>query len=265
MRLLTAGVEVRFLYHPMAFSAYLITKPNIMYTAGSLSHSMQTLNSGHSPFVTLEVFSLEIGLACSIFVGLMYLASQLNKVHTFAEQKEVSVFLATVFSYVLLVQGFLKTPLMLAYPVLSTGFGYNYYFILTQYTSFLESLIAISGGFILFFSISLIRKNQDQHLMEYPILFVLSVWFLQLLVLSNHLLITFVGLVGFSLNLYVMIMMFGPSTNLNARPMLINPAARHEASIKYFYLSTFSSSLVLLSVALFYTLAQTGNFLELNQ
>src|ERR1700712_1355202 len=100
MRLLTAGVEVRFLYHPMAFSAYLITKPNIMYTAGSFPNSMQTLNSGHSLFVTLEVFSLEIGLACSIFVGLMYLASQLNKVHTFAEQKEVSVFLATVFSYV---------------------------------------------------------------------------------------------------------------------------------------------------------------------
>jgi len=138
--------------------------------------------------------------------------------------------------------------------------GYNHYFILTAYTSFLESLIAISGGFILYFSIHSIQKNQDQHLMEYPILFVLSIWFLQLLVLANHLLITFIGLVGFSLNLYVMIMMFGPNTNFHPQPMLLNASARHEASIKYFYLSTFSSSLVLLSVALFYTLAQTGNF-----
>jgi len=67
-------------------------------------------NAGHSVFVTLQVFSLEIGLACSIFFGLMYLASQLSQVHTFAEQKKVSVFLATIFSYVLLFQGFLKTP-----------------------------------------------------------------------------------------------------------------------------------------------------------
>ncbi len=94
---------------------------------------------------------------------------------------------------------------------------------------------------------------------------------MQLLVLSNHLLITFIGLVGFSLNLYVMIMLFGPTTELTsgshstAKVGGINQIARQEASVKYFYLSTFSSSLVLLSLVLFYTLAQTVNLVELNQ
>jgi NADH:ubiquinone oxidoreductase subunit 2 (subunit N) len=64
-----------------------------------------------------------------------------------------------------------------------------------------------------------------------------------------------------------MIMIFGPTTLVTSTPQdgfKINDLARHEASIKYFYLSTFSSSLVLISAVLFYTLAQTGNFIELN-
>lgn len=101
---------------------------------------------------------------------------------------------------------------------------------------------------------------------------------MQILVLSNHLLITFIGLVGFSLNLYVMIMLFGPTngpTTTTTTGMLgfrstdqigrINQIARQEASIKYFYLSTFSSSLILLSLVLFYTLTQTVNLVELQQ
>lgn len=100
---------------------------------------------------------------------------------------------------------------------------------------------------------------------------------MQILVLSNHLLITFIGLVGFSLNLYVMIMLFGPTNGptTTTTGMLgfrstdqigrINQIARQEASIKYFYLSTFSSSLILLSLVLFYTLTQTVNLVELQQ
>ncbi len=40
---------------------------------------------------------------------------------------------------------------------------------------------------------------------------------------------------------------------------------RQESSVKYFYLSTYNSSLILLSVVLLYALAQTVNLSELNQ
>ncbi len=38
----------------------------------------------------------------------------------------------------------------------------------------MEGLVALAGGFLLYFSIRLIQTNRAQHLMEYPILFTLS-------------------------------------------------------------------------------------------
>ena len=67
------------------------------------------------------------------------------------------------------------------------------------------------------------------------------------------------GLIGFSVVLYVLIMMFG-SSHQTYRDMLTNTA--HEASIKYFYLSAFSSALILVSIALLYTTTRTLVFPE---
>jgi NADH:ubiquinone oxidoreductase subunit 2 (subunit N) len=62
------------------------------------------------------------------------------------------------------------------------------------------------------------------------------------------------GLVGFSITLYVLIMMFGTEPRTNRRGVF---DTAKEASIKYFYLSAFSSALILLSFALIYTTTRT--------
>jgi NADH:ubiquinone oxidoreductase subunit 2 (subunit N) len=67
------------------------------------------------------------------------------------------------------------------------------------------------------------------------------------------------GLIGFSVILYVLIMMFGSSPQ-TSESLLTNTA--HEASIKYFYLSAFSSALILISIALIYTTTRTLVFPE---
>ena len=95
--------------------------------------------------------------------------------------------------------------------------------------------------------------------MEYPFLLTLSTWFLLILVAANHFLILVMGLIGFSVNLYVLIMMFGSNAQSPENPLF---DATHEASIKYFYLSAFSSALILISVALFYTTTRTLVFPE---
>lgn len=232
--------------------------------------------SGQAFLDILQIFYCEIALALAVFAALLFLASKLNQNLTFMEQKEISISLTLFFSFFLLIQGCFKVAFFFPF-ALSDLLASNYYFLLNHYTCFLESLLAFSGGFLLYFSLRLIRINLTQHLMEYPILFAFGIWFLQILVLSNHLLITFIGLVGFSLNLYVMIMLFGPTNGptTTTTGMLgfrstdqigrINQIARQEASIKYFYLSTFSSSLILLSLVLFYTLTQTVNLVELQQ
>lgn len=82
----------------------------------------------------------------------------------------------------------------------------------------------------------------------------------------------FLAIVGFSLSLYVLIMMFWSETK-GAYTAAFLPSTTtyqfepfeqaHEASLKYFYLSAFSSSLILLSSAIFYTMTQTVSFDEL--
>jgi proton-translocating NADH-quinone oxidoreductase chain N len=67
------------------------------------------------------------------------------------------------------------------------------------------------------------------------------------------------GLVGFSVLLYVLIMMFGSSPQPYESTL---PNTAHEASIKYFYLSAFSSALILIALALLYTTTRTLVFPE---
>jgi NADH:ubiquinone oxidoreductase subunit 2 (subunit N) len=95
--------------------------------------------------------------------------------------------------------------------------------------------------------------------MEYPFLVSLSSWFLIILLAANHFLVLVTGLVGFSVTLYVLIMMFGSSPQTHEIDL---PNTAHEASIKYFYLSAFSSALILIAVALIYTTTRTLVFSE---
>jgi len=88
-------------------------------------------------------------------------------------------------------------------------------------------------------------------MLEYPFTFVLSLLFMLLLVSSCHLIAAFISIVGFSLGVYVLILSDAPT------------AIAREAGIKYFYLSTASSGLMIYGIFLLFVSAGTCNFIEL--
>lgn len=79
----------------------------------------------------------------------------------------------------------------------------------------------------------------------------LTTFFMLLLVSADHVMSSFLSLVGFSLGLYVLILY-----DANQRPS-------REAGLKYYYLSTLSSGFILYGMLLIYSLTGTGNFEEL--
>src|ERR1700712_4261031 len=87
--------------------------------------------------------------------------------------------------------------------------------------------------------------------MEYPILILLTTVFLLILISSYNLMTLFLAIIGFSLNIYVLLLFDS-----------FNHASR-EAGIKYFYLSTFSSGLIISGIFFAYFLFQNTNFLSI--
>jgi len=120
------------------------------------------------------------------------------------------------------------------------------------YVVLLKLLTVVTGGFILAQSHNYL-VNHPRHLLEYPIILTTAIFFMLLLVGSNHLVSAFLSLVGFSLNLYVLILFDAPS------------AIAREAGVKYFYLSTISSGLILYGIFLLFVILGTGNFYEMQQ
>ncbi len=87
--------------------------------------------------------------------------------------------------------------------------------------------------------------------MEYPILLLLTTDFLLLLVSSYNLMTLFLSLIGFSLNVYVLLLYDS-----------FNHASR-EAGIKYFYLSTFSSGLIISGIFFAYLVFHNLSFISI--
>lgn len=125
------------------------------------------------------------------------------------------------------------------------------YAVTSTYVVALKLLTTITGRFILVGS-SKYMSTHTRHLLEYPIVLTLAVLFMLLLVGSNHLVSSFISLVGFSLNLYVLILFDATS------------AVAREAGVKYFYLSTISSGLILYGIFLVYVVLGTGHFYEMH-
>lgn len=126
------------------------------------------------------------------------------------------------------------------------------YFVVSLYATALKLLTIYAVVFILIRS-GLYLEDHRRHLLEYTTIMVLSLLFMAFLIGSSHLIACFLALVGFSLNLYVLI--FFDATAAIAR----------EAGIKYFYLSTLSSGLVLYGVFLVFLSLCTGQFHEVGQ
>lgn len=118
------------------------------------------------------------------------------------------------------------------------------------YSPLLKILTLLCASFILASSKRYIREH-SRHLLEYPLIFSLATLFLLLMIDATDLLSAFFALVGFSLNLYVLILFDAPY------------AAAREAGIKYYYLSTFSSGLILYGIFLIFALTGATQFEEI--
>jgi NADH-quinone oxidoreductase subunit N len=112
-------------------------------------------------------------------------------------------------------------------------------------------LLVLTARFVLWFSR---RYMSDRaHRLEYPLMLMLAIFFMLLLLSSNHLVSAFLSLVGFSLNLYVLVL-FDATV-----------AVAREAGIKYFYLSTMSSGLILYGVFIFQLATGSLSFDDLHK
>jgi NADH-quinone oxidoreductase subunit N len=90
----------------------------------------------------------------------------------------------------------------------------------------------MSGGYI---------REHTRHILEFSIVILIGVLLLLILVSSNNLMLLFLSLAGFSLNLYILVLYDGADS------------ASREASLKYFYLSTLSAGMILFGILLIYT------------
>lgn len=134
--------------------------------------------------------------------------------------------------------GVLTSPALQGY--FSVGRGADLLKLLTGVSTLL--VLVASGKYL---------KEHYQHTLEYPTMVALALWFMLFLVQANHLISAFLCIVGFSLNLYVLILY-----DIAVRPS-------REAGLKYYYLSTLSSGLVLYGAFLLYALSGSGEFGEL--
>lgn len=94
-------------------------------------------------------------------------------------------------------------------------------------------------------------KKHPRHLIEYPVLLLFTAIFLLILVSAYNFITVFVAILGFSLTLYVLL--------LNDS---FNQASR-EAGIKYFYLSTVSTGLLICGIFLAYLIFQSTSFMAI--
>lgn len=126
------------------------------------------------------------------------------------------------------------------------------YFASTRAIILVKFLTLASALFVLDASRQYMREHR-RHLLEFPIMVALTTFFMVLLVSSNHLMSAFFCLVGFSLGLYVLVIFDG------------DKKASREAALKYYYLSSLSSGLILYGILLIYSLTGRGQFDSLLQ
>lgn len=124
------------------------------------------------------------------------------------------------------------------------------YSITDVYTLAIKLLVLLTTILILNSSKEALKKH-PRHLMEYPVLILLTALFLLILISAYNFMTVFLAILGFSLNLYV---------------LLLNDAfnqASREAGIKYFYLSTVSSGLLICGIFLLYLIFHTTSFISI--
>ena len=193
----------------------------------------------------------EIYLSLIILIGLTLVgtANFIPHANTILQKKEVtasiysltkwSLFLTLIFYIIHL--GFFRGTLL----------NFNAYSITDFYTNSLKFAVILTTLIILNASNDYV-KNHPRHLMEYPILLLLTTVFLLILISSYNLMTLFLAIIGFSLNIYVLLLY--DSFNHSSR----------EAGIKYYYLSTFSSGLLISGIFLAYLIFHNTSYITIS-
>ena len=206
--------------------------------------------------LTIQIFSgidlvqslPEIYLTLAIFTGLIIVgaANFSPAAHLVIQKKEItfslyefvrSCIVIALCLYFMQIFVFLKVPAIIFH-------GHS---IVDSYTQVLKLVILATTWVLLTTSQSYIAKH-PRHLMEYPLLLLLTTIFLLLLISSYNLMTLFLSIIGFSLNVYVLLLY--DSFNHSSR----------EAGIKYFYLSTFSSGLIVSGIFCAYLIFHNLSF-----
>ena len=133
----------------------------------------------------------------------------------------------------------------------TSNITFNSYSISDFYTQLLKLFVLLTMLIILTASERYIIKH-PRHLMEYPVLLLLTTIFLLILISSYNLMTLFLAIIGFSLNIYVLLLY--DSFNHSSR----------EAGIKYYYLSTFSSGLIISGIFFAYLVFHNTSFLSIS-
>jgi len=122
--------------------------------------------------------------------------------------------------------------------------------VIDYYSTFFKLAIVFSVIFILmsshFYLIS--RRNSTP---EFPLLILLATLFLLILVSAFNLFTGFMCIIGFSLTLYVLIL-----TD-------VEEFLKREASIKYYYLSVYSSGFLIFGIFLLYLITNSLNYVNI--
>jgi NADH-quinone oxidoreductase subunit N len=124
---------------------------------------------------------------------------------------------------------------------IQNGPAVNDYLYISQGLTASKLFVTLTSLFVLHLSGGYIREH-TRHILEFSIVILIGVLLLLILVSANNLMLLFLSLAGFSLNLYILVLYDGAD------------AASREASLKYFYLSTLSAGLILFGVLLIYTM-----------
>jgi NADH-quinone oxidoreductase subunit N len=134
----------------------------------------------------------------------------------------------------------LMYALQLLGPIHSGPAAHDYLYISRGLTAS-KLFVTLTSLFVLHLSETYIREH-TRHVLEFSVVMLMGILLLLILVSSNNLMLLFLSLAGFSLNLYILVLYDGAD------------AASREASLKYFYLSTLSAGLILFGVLLIYVI-----------
>jgi NADH-quinone oxidoreductase subunit N len=140
------------------------------------------------------------------------------------------------------------TEELLAY--MTDIFSFNHHFLVDGYSLFFKFVLFLTAKILLQASTKYIQKH-PKALIEFPILVQLVLFFLSILISANDLIVAFIAIIGFSLNIYVLILT--DSFKHNSR----------EAAMKYYYLSALSAGLIAFSIVLCYLLFVSTNLVDI--